>query len=365
METILTLLFYTTIIFGTSYISKRLIEKRKKPNIIGLLVLISIISIIAAFRGNLGSDTQMYINAYQYGSDTIRRWVDFEIGFQLLMNTIRLTGMPYQFFFFVTNFLAMFFAFLVIAHERDNINVFMASFLCMVDFYFLCWNIIRQALAVSMCIYALCLYLDKKWKNAILLIILASLFHTSALICLAIIVAKYVFESKKYKLLLVVVAIVSLFLVFHRELIADIVYRVTHVSYYAAYFSRTADTEGSIVTYFLKILPIILIATLGYKCYEKNPKYKVLFSLMVLGYIFSSVGAITDTQVQRIGYYFTYLVWLVIGCVGNNTLRIGNHIRVGRKDIVRIVILFEIALFIFNRFVKGYGELVPYPCFDI
>lgn len=365
MGTILTFAFYSLIIFGTSFYSKRIISKRKKVHYYKLFFLVTIIAVITALRGNLGSDTQMYISVYQNGVDSISRWVDFEIGFRLFMNIIRLTGMPYQFFFFVTSFLTMLFAFLAIAHERDNINVFIASFICMVDFYFLSWNIIRQALAVSMCIYALCLYLDKKWKRALLLIILASLFHTSALVCLVAVVAKYVFESKKYKYLLAVAAIGALYIVFHRELIADIVYRVTHVSYYAQYFSRTAETEGSIVTYFIKILPMTLLAVIGYRGYEKNSKYKVFFSLMILGYIFSSIGSITATQIQRIGYYFTYLIWLVIGCVSNDTLRIGKNIKLGKKNVVRIVIIFEMTLFIFNKFIKGYGELIPFPWFDL
>ena len=177
--------------------------------------------------------------------------------------------------------------------------------------------------------------------------------------------ANYLFETKRYKVFLTIATIIAFYLVFNREIIANIVYSLTHEAYYALYFSRNAKTEGGMLTYFTKLTPILLATILGYKSYDEEPKYKVLFSLMILGYIFSSIGAVTDTQIQRIGYYYTYLMWFVIGRVGKCGILIKRKKILSGNQVMLLMVSFEILLFIFNRFVKEYGDIVPYAWFDI
>ncbi|MDY5181289.1 EpsG family protein [Butyribacter sp.] len=358
MSGILTFVFYSLIIFLSSYILKRKIKSNYY-----IVLVAAVCATIMMCKGSIGTDTNMYISVYENGIDSLHRWVEFEWGFQALLIAFRSIGLPYQAFFFTISFITMIFIFLAIKNERDNVNVFISTFLIMVDFYFLSWNIIRQTLAMAVAIYAMCIYLDGKYKKGIFFIIVASLFHTSAIVCLAVLVCKYIFENKKYKWFLLVSVIIAIFLISNRDILGKIVFLITKKDYYASYFTRDAETDGNLFTFYLKCFPILLISILGMRNYNKATKYKTLFSFMILGYIFSSIGAITATQVQRVGYYFTYLDTLIIGLCCNNKLRIKKGLCLSKNNLILIVVVFKLLLFWFDRFYKGYANLVPYPWF--
>lgn len=354
----LTFILYILIVFGITFLIKKATLSLKPRRILVLAALIC--AFFAACRGTVGTDSEMYIMAYENSANAVQRWVDFEPGFILVMDILNKMHLSYVSLFFLMNFFTMLFAFISIYSERENINVNIATFMCMIDFYFLSWNIMRQALAISLGIYAMCLFLKGKWKKALFFIIIATTFHFSALICIVVVVGKYLFENQKYKFFVLGIAVVVVFLIINRDILAQLVYLVTGENYYAMYFSRDTMVESNIIIYYLKILPILLIAISGRKNYDKQSKYKVFFAFMILGYVFSSIGVFTDTQVQRIGYYFSYFNWFVVGICTNGNLIVTKGKYLHKKNVSLFIILMLLVMFVFERFYKGYASLVPY-----
>ena len=58
-------------------------------------------------------------------------------------------------------------------------------------------------------------------------------------------------------------------------------------------------------------------------------------------------------------------MWFVIGRVGKCGILIKRKKILSGNQVMLLMVSFEILLFIFNRFVKEYGDIVPYAWFDI
>ena len=121
--------------------------------------------------------------------------------------------------------------------------------------------------------------------------------------------------------------------------------------------------EVSLVTYFIKCLPYMIVGYLAWPHYKVNYNLKVLCSLMILGYIFSAIGSLNNTGIQRLGYYFTYLNCFVMGFATKHRLPLFNKVYISSKDVNKLICMFALVLFIFNYFVKGYSNIAIYSWF--
>lgn len=364
MGVFLTFALYMTFIIGISGLLKISFQQKKASVRNGLFITAVVLcALLAAFRGSAGTDSDMYRRAYEYGEQTLTRWVDFESGYVFLMNILRRIHIPYQGLFFVMEFLTTLFAFLTIRREKDDINVFLAAFIYMIDMYFFSWNGMRQALAISLCIYAISLFLDGKNVKSVMIIVLAMQFHYSAMICLAVIGAKIVFDNRNSKLLMTIIFGVAIMLVLNRPLLGNIVRQLTGSGYYASYITRDAYTDSNIFKFFLKISPVLIIVVLNYKNYLKDRKYLVYFGIMVCGYIISSLSSQTNTQVGRLGYYFSYLDMIVIGYCGKQKVLVGKKYYMMPKTVRILCYSYYIVMFLYGTFYRGFAHLVPYPIF--
>lgn len=354
-----TLLLYGGLAFIEAFLIKRMCySKHKRTRRISLLFACLLPVLLATFRGETGTDSSMYRRAYEYGD--VFRWVDFEIGFRTLMNVLHSMRMPYQMVFFIMAFGTTLPILLAINKKKDVINVYLAGIIWITDFYMFSMNAMRQALAISLCIYAFILYLDNKKIWALLLIALACTFHTSALMCFALIFCKILFDNRHSKALITVAIIAVVFLVMNRSLLGSLISMVTGKSYYGAYVTRDAYTDGSVISYFIKISPILIISTLNFRNYHKDRDFIVYYALMIMGYIFSSLGYVTATQVGRIGEYFSNLSILVLAFDGKYKTPIGKKRYIKAKNIRMVLYAYLVVVFLYDYFYKGFSKLVPY-----
>jgi len=368
---IMTFILYMAIVVSTMLlVNKSLKIKKKKYRRILLWGAVIICAIFAAMRGTIGDDTQMYRYVYNYGAaaQNQRRWSDLETGFVIILEIMKAIGIPFEGVLFVFNAVMMSFVFQTILSEKEYINVKLAVFISMLELYFLSWNIMRQCVAVSICLYAICQYSKKRYWNYVILIIIATQIHKSALVCFAVVVVDLILriDKKRIKIWGLVGILVSMVLVLERNILSQIVYLFTRSSYYSSYITRDAETDGSLLKYYIKLLPVLAVAVLWLirtRKREETQRYRELCILMLLGYVFSSLGSITGTQVQRGGLYLSCLVSVVIPYCVNMKLPITNKISVSKKNITEIIYIYYTLLFIYNRFIENYAGLVPYSWF--
>lgn len=361
-----TFILYNFLILGYYFgVKSGVKSKRKNQSVLYLIMACLLCGIVAAFRGDCGSDTNMYMRLYYGGVDAIHRWESFESGYILLMNLFKVFKLPFEAFLF---FIGSSTTYLITRFIKDNAEDVDLSVICLAyttDLYFFGFNGIRQMIAICICVYAINLIFRNKLKTSVLLIIAAMFFHRSAGIVLLIIFLKQVLKHRKlYKFFTVCGIMAILFFVNNRDILGNLVYYITKSDYYQSYFTRNAYVDSNLLTYFIKQVPILFIAYFGLMhrtlCKEKARLY---YSLALFGIVFSSIGAITQTQIARLGMYFSTFKIYVYGYASKNRLYITHNKYLRETTIKKIVITYLYALFFYNYFIKGFSEIVPYGLF--
>lgn len=365
MEYLGTFFLYTSIIFIVPVLTeKAILSKRSLSRKVYTIIVILVCCILAACRGNTGTDTRMYRTAYEIiskGLDYNNRWVDFESGYVWLNRALGYFRMPFEVLMFVCQFITIGFVFLAIKQMKEEIDVKLAMFIYMSIGYFTSYNMVRQAIAIAICLYAFSLLIDKPIYLFALWVLVASLFHRSALICLGIAFIKFILQNKKMIIVQVVGVILAIYLVFHKEMIGDIVYRIYKEAYYAAYFSRDTDASGNLTGFFIQNFPYFVLLVLGYKeIWDKNnKKFMIYFWTVIGGYCLLMLGKITRTQVHRVAYYFTYLGMLLFAGICRGNMYIGGK-KVSSQLCYYALEIFLIVIFYYNCFLRQYSSLIPY-----
>ena len=311
-------------------------------------------SFVAAFRGDTGSDSLMYRNYYESQSFT-RRWDSFEKGYILVNQILYVLGLPYQALFFVFSFTQSFFVFKIIKHEQKLIDAKLAVFIYVLSMYFPSFNIMRQLAVVAICLYAILLYLDKRYIYSVLLILLSAQIHKTAYIVLAVVFAKFVFE-KRQKWLTACSLAILLYLVVNRNILNELFFLFT--GRYTGYLSDVMDTDGNVIMHFLKLSPLIVLAILHFNDYKNDKRYYTFFGLYLCGIILESLDYFSNTQVGRIGYYFSYSSIILFPYISKYKTRMGRSL--SEKNTKDLIYIWFFVLFIYNCVIKKFGAVVPY-----
>ncbi|MEE6637646.1 EpsG family protein [Limosilactobacillus pontis] len=364
MNVFLTFILYGFIILLFPYFVNLSLKQKRNTKTIALVLISFLCALVATFRGNSGTDTSMYRTLYNFGEASITRWVSIEPGYMFLNNIFKGVGVSSNLFFGFLNLLTTFFVLLSIDREKNKVNVYVSSLIYFSTLYFQSFNIMRQALAVAICLYAICLYLDNTKVASVTLILIATLIHRSAIISLAIIVAKFMFEKRNSKLLIIISVAILMLLVLDRNLFGKIILTLTGSQYYASYVLRNSGSRGSFLLYYVKLLPILLISFLEIKNYKHSPNITVMFALMLFGYILSSLGVFTSTDINRLGMYFSTCDILVMGYCANHNISVGN-LYIKKNLLIGVILIYFILVFFIQTFILGYYEIVPYHNMDI
>lgn len=180
----------------------------KKAALFSVLLLLVLAS---AFRYGIGGDYGHYVNMYNVA--LLQGSKDFytEPGFNILLMILARTGLPAQSLFIVSSVLlgvGLWHFITRCAEERYwGLAVFLfVSF----GFYYSSLNVLRQYMAFSVGLFALTALKDQQMKIFLLLVVIASLFHTAAVFLLLAPLFSLLAKSKYGYGITVVLYIVSL-----------------------------------------------------------------------------------------------------------------------------------------------------------
>lgn len=363
MDIILTFLLYT----GTASLSAIMFEKacngrRKKIKKIWLILAIAIPSLIAGMRsGSVGSDTAMYIQEYYspgsyiFGTGFTRT---FEIGFRLLRDGLSAIHMPHQVYLFIIQAMTLSFLFAAAYEERKEASIKLIMFVYMFDSYFQSLNMMRQALAVAIVIYSYTQIVRDRYIRGVLLIVLASLFHQTAIVCLLVVGVKFALESKHAKIYIAIGITIIAVLLFNNSLLQRLA--VLLLGNKAIWYTTRTDTGSRIWVYLLKVAPIVLIVVLCIKSYKNNKKVIIYSGLVLAGYVIAVYGNLVATDAQRIALYISRLDAIVLGYAASTSLTVYKKRKLRRKHISAIICAYYVIMFTYNYFILGVSNIVPY-----
>lgn len=320
-------------------------------------VSMSLLISLSTLRYGVGTDYFTYKRMYvRLSSMSLGEYIDTngvnEIGIYLLNKIARLLG-GYHMFLFLTATIILSCIYYVLYREKEKVSITIGIILFLFLHYATSFNIIAQYIAVSIVFIGYKFVIEQEGKKFFVTVLLASLFHNTALLVLPIYL---IWSKKKNKLihpaLLILIVGIFILLVFNYQKIIEFLATLQGMEMYGIY--TEVKVTGSNRDLFVKLL-IFLIVLIRYRkliLYDNCNKLYIL--LMFLNIIFAFTG-FTSPFIKRMGLYFEIVQIFVLSSF-IETFEIKKEKRV----IIYASILCSILLFVLIFYVLGQANIIPY-----
>lgn len=382
-----TFLFYMTVILTATGLTKIAYTKKyRKYKKLILFATIFLLAIVAGIRYDVGSDwLQYYSGPELIGNGQIYRANDkgsYEIGYIVLCKIVYCLGLGGTTLLFLYGFLTYLFLFMTIDRYAEDISVPFTVFVYGCLYYLVSFNITRQALAISIAMYAIS-YLDVDfWKNDekmqisirtklrhnirfFICGIVAFLFHQASIIFLLALPICLLMRKRNW-VRWISLGIVA-FVVVNFRMFTQLAIRFTGSASFQWYFIGQVGEQGSWSKYILRYLPMLLFIWMAYDSLIKKNKIYDIYNLSLVGLIVNSLSVVTGTEIERICFPFLYFIVVMMGFAYKNCKKqirlFGISVRLTNGFVTLFKIMFSLFIiwtmwYIF--FYSGSYHVVPY-----
>lgn len=234
----------------------------KKKKIFLFLSIIIIPVIISTFRYKVGIDFNSYKEYYDI---VVRRYTNhvsmppqFEYGFIILNLIAYYVFNNAQGAFFLMSLLFVSFSIGGIIRFKDKVSLPISTLVFMTFFYSAFFNGSRQLLAGAIVFYSLGFLLNKQYIKYLLFVVLASLFHKTALIALLfyILVPKNKnrvdYNDKTFNFFVILFIVLFPIIRVIMQFVCDL------INMYSSYFEITGDSSVKFLLYIIPPLAVLL-----------------------------------------------------------------------------------------------------------
>lgn len=345
------LIIYLTIIFLTVLFCYLGYKKNSK---LMLFIAILIPSFFAGIRYNVGTD---YLAVYYpYYKDLVLDNITvfngrMELGFNILCKIVIWLNLGFPFLMFICEFITMYFILKALNKFKNKISVPLGLFIYMVLYYQFSLNAVRQAISMSIFLYSITYLLEKKYLKYCFLILIATLFHKTALIGLLMIPFLEIFENRNRKFARYTMYFIMLIMMINFDKIGIFLSNIDSLSYYSGYLLSKKST-GININYFIRVAIYIMPYVLLTKDYKKDCEMNFLFAYLVIGSLFRLLAYLTSTYGERIALFFLIEQIIVVPYSIKN---INN-----KKMILPIIIFCYLYLWYHTYFISLSDQTVPY-----
>ena len=329
-------------------------EKNRKHKLLFNLNIFISSSILVLFAGtrssNVGTDTNNYISIFnQINNDRVsdnNSSIEF---FYLLLNKIAyFFSSDYSALLLSVAIVAVYFNMKVITKLSSNLWVSVFVFITLGSYVFF-FNAARQGIAVALVGMAILQLHEKNIKKYIFWILIASLFHKTALVMIPI----YFVNLNKFsiKKTVVIGLLFSVFIVFMSSFLnllsGDISQR------FSAYENRGAS-GGYTITFFYVLMTLLVVYFKKYISTGSLKKYNLYLNLCVVHTLVFIVVQITgvDINLIRLSNYFQ-LGFILIYPIVFKEVKIFN-------DIFPRIIFIGVHLLFYYVYLGKMSNLTPY-----
>lgn len=282
-------------------LNKTKLKKYNENNILFYMLIFAIFTIVQGFRAySIGTDTKHYVEIYNTIKNSSwleilsRRAVNIEIGFGALMKLIAICNLPARYFLII---IAMIinggFIYFIYKNSKNpllSILIFMGT-----EFFTLSFTALRQMTSVVIILYAYMFIKEKKNIKAFLTIILASFFHTTALIFIPVIIFNYIKINKKS--LEIIVGLFLILQIIGMPILQFVIENTTYAKYLATNGASGGETQ---------LIVMIIYTIIGLTIYYKNDKKgtdNILILIMITA-IYLQSFACRIQLLGRLTWYF-------------------------------------------------------------
>lgn len=284
---------------------------KMKLNSIFLIVSFLILFVMMGFRTvGVGVDDFAYSKIYQQvidnGPINVFLKNTMEPGYLILNYIVSFITKDFQYALIIITFIPMFLYYKALIYERKNISLFLSVFIFGTILYIYFYGIIRLFIASSIIAYAIRYVLNKQTFKYVFFVLLAMMFHYSAIFMLFLI---YFSTEKKYKersikslIILVMVGMPLIIFIASKFIFSNMGVR------YNAY---TSMRNFKLSLDVLDKLPILIVALYLFKDIEKfNSNIKIYVTIYALASVVSIYSSMID--IGRIQWYLLFSLCIIL-----------------------------------------------------
>lgn len=332
--------------------------KRKYGFFIFLSLLIPVL--LGGLRYNVGTDYGTYIDIFNgvsalSVSDFIsQNTYGLELGFFALIKLSEMFQNNPELMFVFANLLTIIMFYLGLIRYKLHHRALVYTLYLFTIFPFTL-NLVRQGIAMSICFLAFSYLIERKPKQYIFWIVIASFFHISAIILLPFyFINKFIkLEAPKTSHIsitkIILLALVFLTMV---PVILDFVLNLSFFEKYSAYQGIVA--MGNNYTFYLKLLTASILLVF-YKQLIAISKYNLYFiAFVVLNAVISMLGFSSDIF-NRITLYLSF--YNLIPFTG--MIDVFDD-RLGKYTAYTIILTYAVGYFYFAFYVLGQADIFPF-----
>ena len=293
---------------------------------IKLIYVLIIITIISGMRASyVGNDYHNYLDYYNYILNFGKIGSQFkkvELGWEYLNTFFATSLIPSNIFFGIIAGLTWYF-FIKGSQKYQFLLPLMLYFAITSGFFLWTMSGLRQSLAIMIFFYSIKYIIEKKLLHYSIMISIATLFHSSALILFPI---YFIYKIKFNQKIFSIIYIVSLFLIGNHwlynsmiGLIMEIMTKFDLLSQYSGYMtSDKIDTNtarvGTGLGVLLQWITTLYILYMSKKVLKIYPNLNVYFVLFFIGTISANIFFAIDL-IGRVLNYFNISFFIVIASV--------------------------------------------------
>lgn len=272
------------------------------------------VTLIASIRSfSVGVDTVQYYYSYKYIADN--SWekilgLRYEQGFIYLCKILSYINSNPQTIIVVSS-LIIFPSISYFIYKYSK-NIYMSFyFYIILNLYFSHLNIMRQAIAIAIILYAIKFLLDGKNVKYIAMVLIASLFHSSAVICLLLLLLKNFKYNKKTYMYVMILSVVGFGICPYL-----LKFILGCFGKYESYLTSTvfgvSNYFGAVINYLIYLVIYTFCHIYHFKNENENDKTSTLFlEMLAMTCVFQAM-AIKIGIVSRVVPYFFIAVIITL-----------------------------------------------------
>lgn len=354
--------FITSLIFfvATSFENNNLKVISFPLQIINIIIL----TLFAGFRAfSVGTDVLYYmVPSFQYASLYVNfneywKVYHFEPLYALLSYKVSVfSGQNSTLFLTILAFIIIVFIFMYLKNERKYIDINFAFYLFLWGFFNISLNYTRQLIALSICVYSLTYLLKDKQIKFTVGIIVASLFHYSALLLLILLLFKKVDTFKKNSLIVLDTTLSLICLVIllaYNNIISKLIDLGIINSKYLVHLSSGIQIQWTYLFFHIILLGILFYLIFHFVNERKEKIF--MFNICLFDGLLSLVSILSDTSYRiELNIFIIislYIIPRIIYKIEDKNIRLQIEI---------IILLLFIVYWAFTILIDNEGETIPY-----
>ena len=282
---------------------------KKQLNIKDIFIPLIFLVIFGTIRSNtVGTDSEMYSRVFTDNISAESFVFDprLEIGYSTLVYFIQSIDKEYYLLFLFTSLIIVFNNLVSIRKYSRDFVLSVYLYICL-GFYTFYFNTLRQAIAMSILMLGINFLINKKLFSYLFIVLLASLFHRSALIMLLFYVIVHYIKIRielKAILAFTISTLISS---------SVLIYMASVNDKYSSYV-ESSDKAGGYSYILLYALIALIFLYFGRKIRTIDKEYKIFEQIYVCGICFCIPLILLGTNPsgpKRVVYYFLmYLIFI-------------------------------------------------------